>query len=773
VDGVLFKPLPYPEAGHLYAIETGIRGVPKDITPAPADKEITAWSRALPDVAMTGFRVQPWSGYGSGVNDDAAGMATVQANFFDVIRVWPLLGGFRPEDFATDSKFAPVVVMYDIWQRRFGGDPATIGRTVNLTTIGDRGYRIVGVMPPGFVFPTDRWDVAFLTPALASDASGRRLSQVVARVPSESVVNSVGPRLEAAMHDFAAAQPARGPKPADWSESNWRASGSLDYATVSPLARSIGKKIRPFFNTAFVAVLFIVLLGALNASALLASRVLDRQAELDVRRALGASTLDIAQLVFIETLTLVAVGACLGLTLAPMLLNVVRLLLPEDLVLLRAPAVDWRVAGFVLVSIVAMAVPASTWPIWRTVRQSRLGRAGDRGTTRAQSAGTYIVIAAQVAGAFALTVIGALLVRSLLGVYAIGHPIRTDAVVLLEGVIDDETEYQRPSLQRTARVMTVSDGLRRTAGVIDVAVTGAQVLDGGNWVSRFEPPTDAAHSRLTVDLQSVTASYYRVVQPQLVTGRLPTDNELAKDAHVVVVSESLARAYWPRVSAVNQTLVEHGDDEPYLVVGVVKDVRWQGWDMEAASIYGPFRMLARWPYVNFLIQTDGHTGQVMHDAMAGIASIDPHMRVVRAATLDDLFVETVRPRRFQSWLFGSYAVAALSVVGVGVFGILGMTAARRTREIGIRQALGATRTAIANMMVRGAFVAAAIGIGIGAALAAWGSRFVSSWLYGMTAADPVVWTVAAAVIVGVAAAGALTPALRASRIDPVRALRED
>lgn len=773
VDGVLFKPLPYPDAGHLYAIETGIQGLPRSWTPAPADKEIAAWNRALPDAPMTGFRVQPWSGFGSGPNEDVAGVAIVQANFFDVLRVWPLLGGFRPEDFTTDTKFIPVIATYDVWQHRFGGDPAAIGRIVNVTSIGDTGYRLVGVLPPGFVFPSDRWDVAFLKPALASEASERHLLQVVARVPSQAVANSLGPRLEAAMREYAAAQPARGPKPADWSDNNWRAGGPLDYAAVSPLSTSIGKRNRPFFNTAFIAVLVIVLLGAINASALMASRVLDRRPELDIRRALGGSALAIARLIFIETLILVAVGACLGLTLAPMLLTVVRSLLPEDLVLLRQPALDWRVAGFVLMSIVAMAMPAAAWPIWRTVRQSRLGRAGDRGATSRHATGRHVVIAGQVAGAFALTVIGALLVRSLLGVYAIGHPIRTNDVVLVEGVIDDETEYQRPSAQRTARVLAVTDGLRRTAGVTDVAATGAQLLVGGNWVSRFEPPADAANPRLTVDLQSVTASYYRVVQPQLVAGRLPTDDELAGDAHVLVVSESVAHAYWPRVSPVGQTLMEHGDGEPYLVVGIVKDVRWQGWDMEAASIYGPFRMLARWPFVNFLIRTGGQTGQVMHDAMAGIPAIDPHMRVVRAATLDDLFVDTVRPRRFQSWLFGSFAVAALAVVGVGIFGILAMAAARRTREIGIRHALGATRTAIANMLVRGPLVAAAIGIGIGAALAAWGSHFVSTWLYGMTAADPVVWTVAAAVIIAVAAAGALTPAFRASRIDPVRALRED
>jgi len=773
VDGVLFKPLPYPEAAHLYAIEGGIKGVPLRDAPGPSAKEISAWNRTLPDIAITGLRAQPWSAFGSGINDEAAGVATVQRNFFDVMRVRPLLGGFSPEDFTTETKFIPVLMMYDVWQHRFGGDPAAIGRSVAITTTGTAGYRIVGVMPPGFVFPTDVWEVAFLKPALSSQAASRELMAVVARVPSAAVAAALTPRLEAAMRGFAAAQPPRGPKPAEWPDANWRAAGPLDEAVVTPLSVSIGQKNRAFFNSAFVAVLVIVLLGAINASALMAARALDRQPELDVRRALGASGVAIARLVFIEALTLIGIGACLGLALAPMLLGVVRSLLPEDLVLLRAPAIDWRVAGFVVISILVMAVPAAAWPMWRTVRQSRLGRAADRGATGARSPGRHVAIAAQVAGAFALTVIGALLVRSLLAVYANGHPIRSDGIVLLEAVIDDDMVAHRVSDERTARVMTVTERLRQATGASGIAVTGAQVLRGGNWVSRFQPPAGAATPRLTVDLQSVTADYYRLVQPQLIAGRLPTDDELAKDARVILVSESVARGYWPRVSPVGQTIMQSRDNEPWTVVGVVKDVRWQGWDMEGASIYGPFRLLAEWPIFNVLIRADGHAGQVMHDAMADIAAIDPHIRVVRAGMLNDLFVDTVRPRRFRSWLFGSFAIAALGVVGVGIFGLIAMAAARRTREIGIRQALGATRAVVARTLVRGPLVSAAIGLAVGGALAAWASRFVSSSLYGVTPADPIVWTVAAAVIIGVAAAGALTPAVRASRIDLVRALRED
>jgi len=774
VDGVLFKPLPYPEAGQLYAIQAGINGLPRNITPGPSANDIAAWTRALPDIAITGFRVQPWMGFGSGINDNDAGVATVQRSFFDVMRVQPLLGGFSADDFTTDTTFVPVLMMYDVWQHRFGGDPAAIGRSVNLTTTGTSGYRIVGVMPPGFVFPTDRWDVSFLKPALSSQAASRSdLRDVVARVPTADAAAALTPRLEAAMRECAAAQPPRGPKPAGWSDANWRAEGPLDQAAVTPLSVSIGQKNRPFLNSAFIAVLVLVLLGAINASALMAARAIDRQAEFDVRRALGAGGLAIARLVIGEALTLITIGASLGLALAPMLLDVVRSLLPEDLVLLRTPAVDWRVAGFVVISILVMTVPAAAWPMWRTVRHTRLGRAAERGVTGTRSTGRHVVIAGQVAGAFALTVIGALLVQSLLAVYANGHPIRTDGIVLLEAVIDDEAGAHRPSAERAARVATARDRLRQAPGVRDVAVTGAQVLRGGNWVSRFEPPKGAASPRMTVDLQSVTADYYRLVQPQLIAGRLPTDEELASDARVVVVSESVARGYWPRVSPVGQRITQSRDNEPWTVVGVVKDVRWQGWDMEAPSIYGPFRLLAEWPIFNFLIRADGHAGQVLHDAAAAVAAADPRMRVVRAGMLEDLFVDSVKPRRLQSWLFGSFASAALAVVGVGILGLLAMSAARRTKEVGIRQALGATKGEIVRLFLRDQLAPVAVGLGVGGAIAAWSTQFIKTSLYGVTSSDLGVWAVAAGLMIGIAALGTIVPAIRASHVDPATVLRAE
>jgi putative ABC transport system permease protein len=232
-----------------------------------------------------------------------------------------------------------------------------------------------------------------------------------------------------------------------------------------------------------------------------------------------------------------------------------------------------------------------------------------------------------------------------------------------------------------------------------------------------------------------------------------------------------SRAYWPNVNAVGQTLAEQDDPEPYVVVGVVKDVRWFSWDTEVASIYGPYALLSRFEMLTIMLQTNGQTGRVTVDALRALGEVDPLVRPSRAATLDALFVDSVRPRRFQSWLFGSLAAAGLVVVGVGILGLIAMSTARRTKEIGIRHALGATRGRIVSLLVREQMKPVVAGLLAGGLTAAWAVTFVSSYLYGITVADPRVWMAAVALIVGTAGLGALAPAARASGTDPVRALR--
>ena len=781
VDGVLFKPIDLPEAHRLWVIEPRFKDVPPtEYPPGVSVADLQQWSAAAADVAFTGSRVQPWGGFGSGVNDDAAGGALVLSNFFDVIGVRPLRGGFTPEDFDDATPFQPVVITHDVWQQRFGGADDAIGRRVELDPTRHTGYRVVGIMPAGFRFPSERADVKFIGPLVVprdarTDPRRRTIVEVIARTPPAMAPEALRARVEIGMSRVAATFPDLGPRPAGWSDRTWRRQGAFDAAAVEPLSQFLGRQSRPLFAAVFTAVALIVLIAAVNVSALMAARVLDRSREYALRRALGAGPAAIGRLVVLEVVALIGMGTIGGVALAPLLLRFALSLLPDELVLLRPASVDVRIALLVAMTAAGLAIAVSIWPVRRAVRSTAIDSSAARASERTRTWGRRVVVAVQVAGAFALTVGGAFFVSSVLNVYANELPIRTSGVGLIECFLQGPGATMEKSAVRQARVSAALDRLRQVPGVEATAATSAQVLRGGSWVSWFQPPPDAPNPRVEIDRQSVTADYYRVLEPRLVAGRLPTSDELATDAPVLVVSERVASAYWRDGLAVGRTLVEQGTPEPYLVIGVVQDVRWYSWDTEVASIYGPYARLSREPMVTVLLRTSPgfSTTTVLGDAMRAIDGLDPTLNPKRAGELSDLFVDSVRARRLQSWLFGSFAAGALLVVGIGIFGLAAMATARRTRELGIRQALGSTRRGLIELFLREQLAAVFMGLGAGAVLAAWGARFVESFLYGVSVSDPRVWFAAAVVTLVTATLGVLVPAVRASRTDPVTALRTE
>jgi predicted permease len=778
VDGVLFRPMPYPDAGRLFKIQAGFADITLDqIVPVSAS-DVAHWNAATPGAAITAFQAAPAVSFGPGVNDYVAGIARVQPNLFDVLQVRPLVGGFTKEDFEQEVPFRPAIITYDLWQSRFLGDPAVVGRTVELDAWRHTGFRVVGIMPRGFSFPSESWEVKFILPMVLSEDFGtnpirRNLSEVIARAPRSMGANALRLHIEAGMKSVAAVFPPRGPKPESWSDREWRQMGPYDRADVQPLAVTLGSRSGPLFRAVFLAVALLVGLSAINVSGLMAARALDRARELRLRRVLGASPFAICRLVFAETFALVLAGSALGFLFVPPLLRFALTLLPEEIALLKPATIDWRVTAFVSLCAVVLSIPTALWPIRRALKSEGTASPAVRPIPRVIGAGRFVVIAAQVAGAFVLIVTGALLVSSILAVYANDRAIRTEGVVVIDGSLSGPGAgaIRRKSSERPARIAPILDRIRRVPGVNAVGLTSADLLDGSTGESWFARPAGANKARLPVQVQGVTGDYYRVVRPQLIAGRLPTDAEVASNARIVVVGESVARAYWPNVAATGQTIAESDDPEPYLVIGVVRDVRWSSWDAEVGSIYGPYALLARSPHLTVLIEASGQTGQVLAHALRAFREADPYVQAQRAAPLDALFVESVRPRRFQSWLFGSLGVAGLVVVGVGILGLIAMSTARRTKEIGIRYALGSTRGGVVLLILREPLTSVIVGLVAGGLISAWAATLVSSYLYGVAASDVRVWASAATTIVTTAAIGALVPAIKASNAPPVTALR--
>jgi predicted permease len=766
VDGVLFKPLGYPNEGQLVSIR--VSSSKSRSTPRMRPGHSAEWAKATPGVQFTGFSV--W-----GTGENRIGRALVQSNFFDVIGVRPAMGGFAPEDFASRQPLIePRIISDEIFRSRFGGDLGAVGRTVIDNPVTGTGYRIVGVMPPGFAFPHDRLRVGYIGP-FVSTAS---IHVVMARMKPGVTTDDVRQRVLATVTAEASARvgptnPDDGPV--------------IDQVDVQPISRLLGAASRPLFTAFLAAAGILLVVTALNASSLMAARSLDRGRELAVRRALGATPRNLARLLLVEVTLLVGAGAVIGLALVGPIVQVIDPLLPDNVVLFRAAALDWRVAAITGALAAAIAGVATLVLLGQATANDVRLRPDRSVTEPARSLKRRLVVIVQVALALVLTVAGALLVGSLLSVYGQREPIRTAGVITIPSQFLDRGPVVDPAqwpawvkadlAQRAARVKVMLERLRHVPGVDAAAVTGADFLNGGRTPPKFAAPPGKTNERVLVEAQAVGGDYYRVIEPQLIAGRLPTATELANDEPVIVVGERVASHYWPHTSAIGQTLTDnaqHGLGLTFVVVGVVKDVRWFSWDGNTVpTIYSPFALRAGFPEPTFLIRASADTARVTADVLRAMADTDPLLRTGQPVLLDDLFADSVRPRRLQAWLFGSFAAASLFVVGIGILGQLAMSTARRTREVGIRMTLGSPPGGILRLIVREQLVAVVAGLIAGAIGAAWAVQFLGSYLYQVGSYDGRVWAAAIALILLSAVIGTLIPAFRASRVDPTQALRTD
>jgi predicted lysophospholipase L1 biosynthesis ABC-type transport system permease subunit len=330
--------------------------------------------------------------------------------------------------------------------------------------------------------------------------------------------------------------------------------------------------------------------------------------------------------------------------------------------------------------------------------------------------------------------------------------------------------------ERTMRADRILQRLNALPGVSGTSAVMAQLLRGGGWVAPFSPPPGVQRLR-DLDAWAVMGDFFRVLDLKPIAGRLPTEHELRAGAPLIVVSERVAQAYWPGRSAVGETMLGPvrgvSGQQAHTVIGVVPDVRWFAWDVESAMIYGSYRTLSRASLLTIFVRVDEAAGPSIEQTLRAVVDADPRVRPTTAMPLDAMFRDSVSLRRFQSWLFGGFAAAALAVMGAGVLGLLAMSTARRTKEIGIRSALGATRHAVIGQLLREQLGAVAAGLALGGAIAAWAVQLVRAYVYQLSLSDPRIWGAAVALIVATALAGAFVPALRASRTDPLAALRTE
>ena len=761
VDGVLFKPLPYERPEELAQVSGGYS--PEVVAAAGqtliqsaglaiSARDVGDLREAIPTARFT---MVGGSTAGATLGDLRAwspSVVRVDAHFFEVLGIRPLMGGFGADDFSSaEQAVQPALISYRVWQTRLGGRTDALGQILSSETATGvpLRYRVAGILRKDFIYPTGLQQPDILTPLILSEAQRtqrtQRSFQAYVRLPPDIPLAEYQTRFDLVGRAGRAEIPDR------------TLNGGLGYWdrwAIRPLSTTMGTSQRPTFWSVFAAAGLLVLLGCLNVSGLVAARTTDRMREFTLRRALGGGGRDIGRLVTFECLALIGTGSLVGIVASGWLVAAVVHVLPPNLGLLRSPNIDWRVVVFAIAMISASTLLVALWPIRRSLRPQP-SAAFSVNTTPVRSVGRALAIAGQVALAFVLTIGGSFLIGSLIRIWHTDIGYSPANLLVVDGVVG--------SSSTEARMLALRDFVersRRLPGVAAIGATQSSLLRGGSPGGEFK-----------ADTYRVSSGFLEAMGPQLLEGRFPTPEELETNQPVAVVSRTFAKSHVSDGRAIGRAITTPNGRETFTIVGVVEDARYAAWvaDGRGRQFYRPLSDPSRF---SLAVRLEPGAAEVLTNLLITGRDV-PDIRLTRAALAEELLAETIRPQRFRSWLFGTFSVAALVIMGIGILGLVASVVSRRGREVGIRMALGSSSAGILLLMVREQLTPVAVGLVSGIAISLWAVGFVKGYLYGLTTSDPLVWGAAVAVICIVAIIGVLIPATRWSRVNPVQALRAE
>jgi predicted permease len=762
---VLWKPLPFADASRLVFVweEVDGEGGPEPFRVTSA--RFVEWRDQQTSLAaMAAFGAAGFTASGPEGTIMVRGVR-VTANFFDTLGIAPVLGRtFTPADEVPGSHRV-VVLSHAFWQQWFGGRANAIGATLRLS---NDTYTVIGVMPP-VVFPA--WPLNPATVTLDPDA--RQLWVPIPSTPEWAASDrahlyGVVARLE----------PDR---------SIERAADELNRLAPTASSDRHGARVTPFRDQ-FVrgaSLPLLILLGTAgavlaiacaNLAALQVSAIESRRAELGIRTALGAGRARLARQLGTESLLLTTLGGAAGILLTRFALIELPSLLPPTLPFLNAPDLDLRVAAFgTCVSLVAGIVLAG-WPVIRSVAYAP----SPRGTRLAARSAVYrALVVVQVSLATALAVAASLLSQSL------GAVTGQDPGFVLHRVLVAEVSFSGPGYDRASGVLSaerrLSDAVRALPGVVGASVAYDHPLEA-NWSDSFaiagaDRQTDVNGS---AQLRIVGPDYFDTMGVQVMEGRAFTERDDLTSAGALVVNEAFVRAsgmgslVGRRIRSGTPRFTWGGDvPEDFIIVGVVENERFRG--LEEPSQPAVYMTTRQFPQRGFvaLVRTSGDRTLSAAQLRAAVRSVDPSAPVGRVTSLENLLDEQLVERRVTTEVIGGLTAVALALATLGLYGLLAMMVSNRTREIGVRLALGAMPGSIARQVVRDGMRSALTGVAIGIVLALLTGKVISSLLVGVTATDVTTLGVVSATLAGAAVLAALVPAVRAARVDAARALRAD
>ena len=768
VNTVLLQPLPYEQPEQLVMLATEQRNQALDgrgSFSVPDVLDVQRLSTTLDHVAV-------YQGAGTVVTEggdpERVLGAAVSADYFPVLRVKPVLGRVFTRD--EDKPGAPsvIVISYGLWQRRFGGDPGIIGREVNL---GGK-TTIVGVLPAGFQFPIndeaqDFWEplfaAEFLTKAAREERANRFLT-LIGRLKPGVTVEQAKADLDLISRQVEQQSP----------ESNT----NVIFNAVS-MHEDITRDYRPALLIMLGAVGLVLLIACANVANLLLARATARQKEIAIRMALGASRGRIAAQLLTESLLLSLAGGVFGLLLASWGMELLVAYGPADVPRLHAVSLDRYVLFFTLAISTLTGVVFGLFPALHASRPDPGNMLKDAGRGLSQS-GRDRMRSALIVSEVALSLM--LLVGAGLLIHSFWRLLQTDAGFEGKGVLAvdiplSRTKYTTPE-QRSAAFEQLVARMKSIPGVRDASVVNNVPLTDLDVELSFQIEGRTPYKpgeEATADYTVVGNDYFRTMNINVRRGRVFTSQDAATSVPVIVISDAFVKRYFPNEDPIGKRVVFDGPNPvPREIVGVVGDVRRNGLDVDVQpEMYVPHVQKPE-RRLNLVIRTDtDDASQIAPLARAEVKAFDPNQIIWRVQTLRELLGASVAPRRFNMLLLGIFATVALVLAAVGLYGVMSYSVSRRTQEIGIRMALGASRSDVLRLVVRQGMTMTLIGLVLGLAGAFSLSRVMISLLHGVSPTDPLTFAGVSIVLLAVALLACLLPARRATRVDPLVALRTE
>jgi putative ABC transport system permease protein len=766
INGVLLRPLPFPESERIIYFEG--KNPAAGITDSNISYlDFTDWSQQTDVFASTAAY---WVGNadlsGDGAEPEAVPRAGVTTGFFSVLGVQPVLGrAFVPEDDKPASfklgRGTVAIISHGLWKRRFGSDPAIVGKQVVMKSIP---LTVIGVMPPGFEYPeqTQIWVNSAVN--LSEEPRDNRAWSAIARLNSnvdlkqaQTRVSAINARLDKQFHET-----NKG-----WDVSLWT------------LHERLVRDVKPSLLALLGAVGFVLLIGCANIANLLLARSAARQKEIAIRAALGASRTRVLRQMLTESILLSTIGGIAGLVLSIWLTDVLMSMLPEGAPRLEQVGIDYHVLLFafgisaltgVLFGIVP-ALQASKLDVTSALKEGGRTSEGHRRT----SARSLLLIG-EVALSLMLLVGAGLLIKSFLRLQEI-RPGFNAHNVLIANLALPYPKYKYEQFEEFFRQLKerleAAPGVQAAGGSINLPLNASGYAIGRGFIPEGRP--------LTVDenrdamFSAITGDYFRALQIPLLAGRTFELRDNADAPKVVIINETIAKRHFGSPAEAIGKRLSIWRDEKFMreIVGVVGDTKTGSLTGEGgAQIYVP-NAQAQFNLMGLVIRTAGDPAAFATTLRREVQALDKDQPIYNVRTMDDVVANSLGTRRVSMQLFAVFGIAALLLAAVGIFGVMAYSVTQRTQEIGIRMALGAQGGDVLRMVVRQGMTLALIGIGVGLAGAFGLTRVLANLLFGVKATDPVTFVAISLLLTFVALVACYLPARRASRVDPLIALRAE